>query len=126
MEVLSKQIFGEMYEYLTMTTALKYFPVKGRPGMVLEIINTSIYNTDDDDMTALRIILKRGGIEHCIDYQATLEAFYVYRSDETIYLAPGDEYGFSIVGDTNNDKVQCAIHGIMWSDKDILAEKKPG
>jgi len=126
MEILSKQIFGEVYVYLALTTPLKYFPIKSRPGMVLEITNTSIYNTDADDMTALRIFVKRKGIEHTIDYEATLAGFNVWRSDEVIYLAPDDSYGFTITADTDNDVVQCAIHGIWWCDRDILAERKAG
>lgn len=110
-----------MYEYLTQTDPQQWYPVKGRPEMTLEITNTSIYNTAGANMTKLFILLKRGGVVHRIDYSATVGDLEVWRSAETVYLAPGDEYGLEIIGNANNDKVQVAIHGIMWSDKDILA-----
>jgi len=121
MEVLSKQIFGEMYEYLTQVAAQPWYPVKGRPDMTLEITNTSVFNNSARDMSHLFILLKRGGVVHRIDYSASIGDLEVWRSDESVYIAPGDEYGFEIIGGAANDKVQVAIHGIMWSDKDILA-----
>ena len=122
MEVLSKQIFGEMYEYLTQNTGQPWYPIKGRPDMTLEIVNTSIYNASARDMSYLFIMLMRGGNVHRLDYAASVGDYEVWRSDESIYLAPGDEYGFQIIGGAVNDKVQIAVNGIMWSDKDILTK----
>ena len=123
MEILSKQLFHPLYSFLMQTDPTYWFPIKGRPDMTLEVVNTSVYNESDGAATKLFIVIKRGGVFHLIDYYATLAAVTVWRSDKTVYIAPNDEYGLGIVGNANNDVVQFAVQGIMWSDKEILSQR---
>jgi len=123
MEVLSKQIQTLKYKYLMQATEQPWFPIKGRPGMVLEVVNTSIYNVADADATELYVMVKRKGVIHRIDYQAILATITVFRSDSSVYLAPNDEYGFAIIGDTVNDVIEFSVTYVEWSDKEILTAR---
>ena len=125
MEVLTKQPATIIYKYLSQVAETLWYPVHGRPGMVLEIVNTSIYNPTQTDMTKLFLVFQHNGILHRIQYYATLVSLTVFRSDSGLYIGPGDEYGFGIIGGAANDIVEFSVQYIEHIDKDIIKTRYP-